>query len=185
MSYKTEREAREAGEKLLAQMYGEGWTLRVWENLGWHISVINWPVAVYEASGRGETRYFSAMTDDPNVEIVSGTPAYLAMSGSFLDPNQAVRAHLSHAEGVAHKIEQAVKVGKSIMVAPDGSGDASNFVEALDLVNNHYDLPSSAGEQVAMCSHCGDMVEERSLGFCVSCDNPICQSCAALGPCEI
>lgn len=47
----TKSEATLAAKKLLAQMTGRGWKIRVWENLGWHYSVETNRVAVYPSLG--------------------------------------------------------------------------------------------------------------------------------------
>lgn len=39
--------AEKLGKELLARMKGDGWKLRVWENLGWHYSVKNGGMSVY------------------------------------------------------------------------------------------------------------------------------------------
>lgn len=128
MSYKTEAEAKSAGEKLLARMKGDGWRLRVWENLGWHISVINWPIAVNEIVLKKKILYYVSMTDDPESKFIVGLPTYLcADHRNFSDPNEAVEAQLKFARTFAEQILAAVKHGESIVdgkpcSACDGDG---------------------------------------------------------------
>jgi hypothetical protein len=42
----TKKQVERDGAALLAQMHGEGWTLDVWENLGWHYCVRRGPLSV-------------------------------------------------------------------------------------------------------------------------------------------
>lgn len=122
MSYKTEAEAKAAGEKLLARMKGKDWRLRVWENLGWHISVINWPVAVYEFDYDGEISYHTSMSDVP-CKDVAGTPLYLCPDDEdryFSDPNKAIEAQLKFARKFVSRVFSAVSRGEEIMGMVNG-----------------------------------------------------------------
>lgn len=47
----TKSEATSAAKRLLAQMSGRGWKIRVWENMGWHYSVETRGLSVTEHLG--------------------------------------------------------------------------------------------------------------------------------------
>lgn len=62
MHFRTKAEAEANGRKWKATLpaAGRGWTLRVWDNLGWHWSLTLGPLSVYPWSGR-EDGHFHAM----------------------------------------------------------------------------------------------------------------------------
>jgi hypothetical protein len=82
----TEENARELGQKLLSFMKGNGWTLQVWENLGWHYAVNNNLISVYPSF------------DDKKYHCLfgykSGGRPEWTIQESFDDPNQAVEQTL-------------------------------------------------------------------------------------------
>ena len=70
MSHATESSARTRGEELKPE--GKNWTVRVWDNNGWHVSWLCGPVAVYETiSGRFHA-LLSYEADKPG----TGNPAW-------------------------------------------------------------------------------------------------------------
>jgi hypothetical protein len=67
MSYKTKAEAAAAGRAAIASLpETRGWTLRTWENLGWHYGLHNGPVSIYEGfeSPGGQYRYHAMIARD-------------------------------------------------------------------------------------------------------------------------
>ena len=62
MSHQTKVAAERAGKAALKTM-PKGWRLRVWENLGWHFSILNGPAAIYESSVDGS--FNCLISDDP------------------------------------------------------------------------------------------------------------------------
>lgn len=98
MNYRTRREATVAGKKLLARMRGEGWKLRVWENLGWHISVSSGPISVYEYVGLSGNRYHALVSDEPNT-AGWGAPFWGAAYVGR-DPNRVVGRAVKQVEKV-------------------------------------------------------------------------------------
>lgn len=124
MSYRTESEAKAAGEKLLAKMKAEGWRLDVWENLGWHIRVFNWPVSVSESYDGG---YFAAMTGAEEDELATGVPDYFSLPGAGKGdgPNEAVESLIESARDFADEIERAVSTAEKFFegACPVCSGD--------------------------------------------------------------
>jgi hypothetical protein len=90
----TKSEAKSAGEALRALLIGDGWKVRVHENMGWHFCVVRelagYSIKVYQSKSR-EGRLiheYSCLLGD-----AGGLACWSVDSGRrFRDPNQAVLA---------------------------------------------------------------------------------------------
>lgn len=77
--------------KALAESLGDGWTPRVWENMGWHYEVVNGIIEVKTSKHRGKTEYSAWCQSSPQVigESCSTPQAAIrslgAKMGSLLD----------------------------------------------------------------------------------------------------
>lgn len=115
-TFDTEQEARLEGEKLLNMMHGEGWTLRVWENMGWCYSVENDGVSVHSPYYKNGNKYYSVLLSargnngcgdmfwTPNSNPRYNDPDYK----EFTDPNEAVRHQLQIARRFVNNVENVV-----------------------------------------------------------------------------
>lgn len=103
---RTKEEAEVAGQELLSKMHGHGWTLRVWENAGWHYCVINNPLSIHPLiSGK----YFCLMGDGR----YAGTGLSMwSDDNHYTDPNEAVRAQIAAAEKVVNQLTLALQLAK-------------------------------------------------------------------------
>jgi hypothetical protein len=88
MNFKTEIEARTFGDALLPKMPSpDRWTLRVWENLGWHCSVICGPIQVWPTE---MDRYHCLISDDVR-HAGGGAGVWSQRNGSAKTPKGAMR----------------------------------------------------------------------------------------------
>lgn len=92
----TKQEATDKGKALLKQMEGKGWTLRVWENVGWHFSVYNRLIprgnlTIYPPSG---SVYWCALSLWSDL----GGEYRFDRKSHGKDPNKLVRDVLDYAE---------------------------------------------------------------------------------------
>ncbi len=83
----TKHEATENGKKLLARMTGRGWKLRVWENLGWHYSVVNGDLGIYPGEYTGYYSFLSVGGKGSMGAVGWGT-------ADHRDPNKLVRLQM-------------------------------------------------------------------------------------------
>ena len=86
MTYQTEEEAQDAGIKARRRMKSKGWTVRVWENLGWHFELLNAPLSVHE----GSSGFFAFVADKPD-KAGFGAGVWSHHLPDHADPNMAVR----------------------------------------------------------------------------------------------
>jgi len=84
----TKKEAALKGKKLLKQMAGRGWKLRVWENLGWHYCVNSGPVSVYPSYNEGN--FFCLISTDPKKAGFGGSAWTNSSASPHKNPNQVV-----------------------------------------------------------------------------------------------
>ena len=89
-------------EHLLSLMKGDGWKLRIWENLGYHYAVYNGTLTVHTHHG-GNPPYFCLLNLD---EINGGGEVFWTgdVGESFADPNEAVRQQLKVVREFAYKV---------------------------------------------------------------------------------
>ena len=105
MNHKSKQAAQEVANKTLAIMKTDGWTVRVWENLGWHWTLVktggNHPDRSPERHGYRRTvtvneahngKFFSMIGYDQTGTILQHVEGEDA---SFEDPNEAVEAQLA------------------------------------------------------------------------------------------
>jgi hypothetical protein len=92
MVFETQAEARAAGQNLRRRMLTKGWKIRVWESLGWHMTLLNGPIVLrMQESSRG--LYYAWVSED---ELGRSTRPEWAPGqndhffGTFEDPNDAV-----------------------------------------------------------------------------------------------
>lgn len=83
--------AHRAAKALCKKMDTKGWKPRVWENLGWHWSIVKGGLTVWGGS------------KDYLVGFEGGTPCEVSVGKSFKDPNRAVEAQKELIKAVAKK----------------------------------------------------------------------------------
>lgn len=98
---------------LLNKLKGNGWKIEVFENLGWHYHLKNWPFSVSEYDGQ----YSVLMTSDPSF-LGSGE---MFWSDDFRseDPNEVVNHQLEVAREFAAKINNAIAEAEKSIRVPD------------------------------------------------------------------
>lgn len=100
---RSRRMAEDLAEKLLNQMKGSGWKLKIWENLGWHYCVCNGPLQVHPSSI--DDSYFTLLDGDGSG---GGSPCY-SVDTNFNDPNEAVRVQLETARLFVNSQDEIVR----------------------------------------------------------------------------
>ena len=101
-----ERAIRE-GAKLLGLMDGDDWSLRIWENLGWHYGVSNGCLSVLQSSSGYHCMMGKRM----------GTGEMLwSINSHALDPNEAVRIQVDEAERVLEIYNDMFTQAKEAMI---------------------------------------------------------------------
>lgn len=104
MTLETKEEAERLGRRLLKRMKGEGWTLRVWENVGWHFCVQNGPASVYPTFG-GDLYHCLLNDEDVKGDPGAGCTAWTSHT-RHTDPNIAFQTELRAARQYANHIHQ-------------------------------------------------------------------------------
>ena len=104
-------EAVEKGNLLLAKMNGEGWELRVHENLGWHFNVSNGNLYVHESSSG---RSSCLMSDGEYAGAGTGLGLWTT-NDYYEDPNEAVAKQVEVATAVVARLVKAVEQAKAIV----------------------------------------------------------------------
>lgn len=100
----TKAEATKEGKALLARMKGVGWKLRVWENCGWHYSVLLGTIYVYGSPGCFNV-LFSADKKIPG----AGEIFWTTRGEHYKDPNRAVEMQLKCARTFVNKCSKAIE----------------------------------------------------------------------------
>ena len=107
----TKAQATEKAKELLGKMKTKGWKIRVWENLGWHHSVMNYGIEVYGPSYPSEEGKYSCFLHDK--KRGAGSPSYWHDAKSYKDPNVAVERQIAKArkfiEGIDKHLNAVVK----------------------------------------------------------------------------
>lgn len=103
----TKAEATRLGKALVKRL-GPGWTLRVWENLGWHYSATCAGMSVYPAYGGGFHTLLSAeawKNGGPG-----GGEVYWSglRARTFKDPRRAVADQLQRAQVFVDRAQLAI-----------------------------------------------------------------------------
>lgn len=81
----TRREARALAKKMKARMpRPKNWTIKVWNNLGWHCGIVSGPLKVSPVSSSQPILVFHAFLGDPD----SGGGKWVGLGRT---PNEAVR----------------------------------------------------------------------------------------------
>lgn len=89
MSFNNQAEARKEAEKIRRKLRSKGWTILVWDNLGWTFSLKLGHFNLYP-NGLGGFFVLVSM----HQRGVGGVPEW-THGGAFTDPNQAVKASLA------------------------------------------------------------------------------------------
>lgn len=112
----TRKEAEKAGKELLGRMKGEGWTLRVWENLGWQYCVRNGPATVYPTH---DGRFHCLLADEKLSQDSCGFGASAWTTKEVRDdPNDAVAVELQCARDYANRVNRALACIESRLNPP-------------------------------------------------------------------
>lgn len=109
-SSETEAEALSKGARLIEQLNGKGWELRVWQNTGWHYEAANGPLTVQATSYMvGPTSYWCLLADDVYRYPGSGAVFWTdTKHPTFEDPNDAVRHQYKIASEFVHRVTRVV-----------------------------------------------------------------------------
>ncbi len=134
---KSEAEAREQAEYCLMKMKTKGWTVRVWENLGWHWQLRNVYIQLYPGSS-GETYHILISSCLPPVggEMYWTHNVYPAPT----DPNEAVAAGIREVRGHCAKVNTVMEVLNQIEATtrPLEPVSESAFERILRHAEEHY-----------------------------------------------
>lgn len=121
MSFKTEELAKKRADQVKAMLprKGQGWTIRVWENLGWHWSLYNGPMSLYESNvlrqfwcGISREMHYPEKGDYP----IGMAPEY-SCDDIFKTPLAAIKAQIKQFE------EYKTKQVKSLIELSDYLND--------------------------------------------------------------
>lgn len=111
----SKRQAITLGRKLQGRMHGDGWVLRVWQNLGWHYAVYRGALALHVHSGPGWLEYTTLLDDAPPAAgefPLGGAPIFsMPAPRGFTNPNIAVKAQLNYAQQVIVRLAAAAASG--------------------------------------------------------------------------
>lgn len=94
MSWTTKAAAKKAGEALRKKLKGKGWKIRVWENIGWHLSAQLGRMTVHGVPGNWWTLLGKGS---------AGEIFWSPRCKGFQDPNAAVRHQLKIANAFLSK----------------------------------------------------------------------------------
>ena len=95
----------------LIKKLGQGWTARVWENLGWHYAVENGTLTVYPIHQTSKLGYYCMLTDDTNF-LGCGSVLWTD-SKIFKCPKQAIAHTVKLAETEINKLTNILKIAKA------------------------------------------------------------------------
>ena len=101
MKFETKKDAKAFGTKILKVLKGTGWKMRIWENIGWHVTWHLGRVRLLANNGRNGPRFWCLVSDDD--EGIGGSMLW-TIHTEYKDPNTAVKKHLKHAIGVASAV---------------------------------------------------------------------------------
>lgn len=105
---KTKEQATRAAKKLLAKINTPGWSIRVWENLGWHYclehEVGGFSLSEFKNS-EGEMHYICLLGED---DSGPGGSMLWTSEGSHLDPNEAIWSQVLQAQRVVYKLHNRI-----------------------------------------------------------------------------
>jgi len=103
----TEKEANRKAEILKTQLKGDGWTIRVWENIGWHYSLHNCGLSLMEEESVERLEYWCLLASD--LKYTGSGEIYWAEEESdrfHFSPHEAIEAQLKLAEEYLFKFMQ-------------------------------------------------------------------------------
>lgn len=122
MFAKTEQEAEAAAREALALMTTPGWTIRVWENMGWCWCLRNGNLRIYSTklypvslSSSGMLVFHAQLS----TSHVPGSPAYWSHREQYADPNEAVEATLKEARDFVARMDKIVSEAE-LSLEPSG-----------------------------------------------------------------
>lgn len=104
----TKEQAIKAGRALLRRMRGKGWKVSVWENIGWHYSVVSGPVSLSPVCGG---RFMCLISDSPD-RAGSGLASWTEHGAGekyMRDPNKAVRRALRYMRDVIERYDECLQ----------------------------------------------------------------------------
>lgn len=107
MTFRTKEAAYSKGRRTLEKLKGEGWRLRVWENLGWHFALYNGALSLYYHRYNDDKGSFSCMMSDKLGEGGYGAMIF-SHHESFRDPNEAVAHQLKMSRAVVMNLVKVV-----------------------------------------------------------------------------
>jgi hypothetical protein len=136
--YLSEAAARSKAQKVLKSLYKPSkWKVRVWENLGWHWSLVSPPVALHYSPADG--KFFVLMSDSKD-HAGGGLPLWTDHR-DYSDPNRAIQSTVRKAEVEVNRLRevlsQAVKVAFKLTRR---SGQSEKITFKLAGCNNWRDV---------------------------------------------
>jgi len=107
MSYATKAEAYNTGRAVIRKLNGKGWRLQVFENAGWHFTILNGALSLHLSEYPDGKKYWCMMADTPEA---GGCGAMMFHHNySSKDPNDAVRHQLRLARKVVEGINTTLE----------------------------------------------------------------------------
>lgn len=113
--WKTEKQARRAGNQAISKMLTKAWKVRVLENLGWHVCIerANVSVSIYK---EGKRTYYHAMIDSDAHKCGGALAMWTADKvPNYTDPNRAVKFALKRVKDVMDRLNNAHRAAMATM----------------------------------------------------------------------
>ncbi len=99
----------------MAKLKGKGWTLRIWENLGWHCAAQNKTLSVSTYKYKQDRRTYSCLLASTSRTPGGGAGFWTERKrGPFYDPNDAVRYAIESARHFVDRVTAVVEAVEAI-----------------------------------------------------------------------
>lgn len=95
--------------KKLHKTMGPEWSIRIWENLGWHYSLQRGPILLYERDGK-----YSVLIDEEITNPTGGAAIWTENSNSYSDPKKAVLKAIERVNKVVSHLNNVLDSIKAI-----------------------------------------------------------------------
>lgn len=108
MTFNNKKDALKEGRRIKTLLKSpEGWRVRTWENLGWHVDLIKGNMSLYNTKGQwdGNDRFRVLFSSDKT----GGGAAFWTSDFSSSDPNKAIRMQLHDARQFVQRCVKAIK----------------------------------------------------------------------------
>lgn len=112
MNLKSSREAFEKGRSILKKLkQPQGWKIRVWENMDWHVALHKGGMSLYPSCYDNKTEKYSVLFNEHGDQ----TGGAIFWTNNFFDkdPNKVIAHQLKQAQAFVHQCQKAIdEVGK-------------------------------------------------------------------------